>query len=49
MTFNDQPNMKNYNMTLIEKQPKYQLYHQVKFINMNVLLVKIYYYLISSK
>ena len=35
--------MKNYNMILMEKQLKYQLYHQVKFINMNILLVKIYY------
>ena len=25
--------MKNYNMILIEKQPKYRLYHQAKFIN----------------
>ena len=41
--------MKNYNTILIEKQLKYQLYHQVKFINMNILLVKIYYHLINSK
>ena len=41
--------MKNYNMILIDKQPKYQLYHQVKFVNMNILLVKIYYNLINSK
>ena len=26
-----------------------RLYHQVKFINMNILLVKIYYHLINSK
>ena len=25
--------MKNCNMILIEKQPKYRLYHQAKFIN----------------
>ena len=31
--------VRNYDMTLIEKQPKYQLYYQVKFINMNLLLV----------
>ena len=37
--------MKNYIMILIEKQLKYQLYHQAKFINMNILLVKIYYHL----
>ena len=30
--------MKNYDMKLIEKHPKYQLYHQVKFINMNEYL-----------
>ena len=28
--------MKNDNMILIEKQPKYQPYHQVKFVNMNL-------------
>ena len=33
--------MKNYSMILIEKQLKYQLYHQMKFININILLVKI--------
>ena len=41
--------MKNYNMILIERQPKYQLYHQVKFINMDILPVKIYYHLINNK
>ena len=41
--------MKNYSTILIEKQPKYQLYHQVKLINMNILLVKVYYHLISNK
>ena len=30
-------NMKKYNMILIEKQQKYQHYHQVKLINMNIL------------
>ena len=29
--------MKKYNMVLIEKQPKYQPYHQVKSVNMNIL------------
>ena len=33
--------MKNCNLILIEKQPKYRLYHQVKHVNMNILLVKI--------
>ena len=28
--------MKNYNMILTEKQQKYQLYHQVKLMNMNI-------------
>ena len=28
------------NLILIEKQPKYHSYHQVKFVNMNLLLVK---------
>ena len=50
MTINDQiRDKKNYSIILIEKQPKYQLYHQVKFVNMNILLVKIYYDLISNK
>ena len=39
MTINDQIRDENYNMILIEKQPKYQLYHLVKFINMNIWLV----------
>ena len=30
--------MKNYNMTLIQKQPKYQPYHQAKLISMNIYL-----------
>ena len=29
--------IRNYSMILIEKQPKSQLYHQVKFVNMNIL------------
>ena len=40
--------MKNYKIILTEKQLRYQLYHQSKFINMNVLLVKIYYHLIEQ-
>ena len=32
--------IKKYNMILIERQPKYQLYHQAKFISMNILQVK---------
>ena len=49
MTINDQIRDEKNNMILIKKQPKYQLYHQVKFVNMNILLVKIYYHLINSK
>ena len=41
--------MENYNTTLIDKQPKYQLYHHVKFTNMNVSLVMIYFNLINDK
>ena len=41
--------MKSYNIKLIEKQQKYLLYHQVNFINMNILLVKIYYHLIIEQ
>ena len=37
--------MRNYNTILIEKQQQYHLYHQVKNINMNILLVKKYEYL----
>ena len=41
--------MRKYNMILVEKQPKYQLDNQVKFINMNILLVKTYYHLINNR
>ena len=41
--------MKNYNMTLIEKLQKYQHYHQVNLINMNIFLVKKYYHRINNK
>ena len=34
--------MKNYNIISTEKPLKYQLYHQTKLINMNILLVKKY-------
>ena len=49
MTINDQIRDEKSHMILIEKQPKYQPYHQVKFVNMNILLVKIYYHLINNK
>ena len=41
--------MRNYDVVLIEKQRKYQLNHQVKFINMNTSPVKIYYHLNNRK
>ena len=41
--------IKNYNMILIERQPEYRLYHPAKFINMNILLVKICDHLIRNK
>ena len=34
--------MKNYSTKLTEKQQKYQHYHQVKLININILQVKKY-------
>ena len=41
--------MKNYNMILTEKLPKYQRYYWAKLINMNILLVKKYCHLIKNK
>ena len=41
--------MKKYNMTLTEKQQKYQHYHLEKLININILLVEKYYFLIEGK
>ena len=35
--------MKNCNMILPEEQQKYQPYHRVKLINMNILQMKKYY------
>ena len=49
MAINDQIRDEKLQYDIIEKQPKYQLYHQVKFINMNILLVKVYYHLINGK
>ena len=49
MTINDQIRDENYNTILIENHLEYQLYHQVIFKNMNILLVEIYYHLISNK
>ena len=41
--------MKNCNIILIEKLLKYQLYHQAKLANMNILQEKKYYHLIKNK
>ena len=41
--------MKNYNMTLTEKQQKHQLYHLEKLKTMNILQVKKYCLLIKDK
>ena len=39
----------NYNTILTEEQQKYQHYHQVKLINMNILQAQKYYLLIKAK
>ena len=49
MTIEDQNKDENYNIILTEKLRKYQLYHHVKLINMNTLLVKKYYRRINNK
>ena len=49
MTVDDQNRDEKYNMILIEKLLKYQLYHQTKLVSMNILLVKKYYHLIKNK
>ena len=41
--------MKNYNVTLIEKQQIYQHYHPDKMMNMNILQVRKYCLLIKNK
>ena len=41
--------MKNCNAILTEKQQKYQLDHQVKMINMNIIQMKKYDLLIKKK
>ena len=50
MTVNDQVRDEEIqNTILIEKQPKYQPYHQVKLIRMNIFKVKKYYHLVNNK
>ena len=36
MTIDDKIRDENWNMTLTEKQQQYQLYHQIKLINMHI-------------
>ena len=48
MTFDDQIRNQKYNMILIEKLQKYQLYHQERLISMNILQVNRYYLLIKK-
>ena len=49
MTINDQIKDEMLQYDSIEKQQKYLLYHQEKFINMSILLVKIYYHPHNNK
>ena len=49
MTIDDKIRDENYNMILTEKQQKYQLYHLEKLINMNILQVKKYCFMIKDK
>ena len=50
MTIEDQiRDKKNYKMILIERLQKYRLYHQVKLISMDILVVKKYCHLINNK
>ena len=49
MTIEDQIRDEKLQYVLIERLQKYQLFHQEKMINMNILLVKKYYILINSE
>ena len=49
MTIDNEIIVENYNIILTEKQQKYQHYHQIKLINMNILQVKKYYVLIEEE
>ena len=49
MTTNDQNRDEKLQYDINGEEAKYQIYYQAKFINMNILLVKIYYHLINSK
>ena len=49
MTIEDQIKYEKLQMILIKKLQKHQLYHQVKLIYANTLLVKKYYHRINDK
>ena len=49
MTLEDQIRDEKLKYDIKERLQKYQLYHQVKLINTNILLVKKYCHLINSK
>ena len=49
MAIEDQTKDEKLQYDIKERLRKYQLYHQVKLINMNTLLVKKYYHRINSK
>ena len=49
MTHDDRLEMKKHNITLTEKQQKFQQYHLEKLITMNILKVKKYCLLIKDK
>ena len=49
MTLEDQVRDEKLQYDIKERLQKYQLYHQVKLISMNILLVKKYCHLINSK
>ena len=49
MTINDQNRDEKLQYDITRGAAKKQLYHQIKFTNMNISLVKIYYYQISKE
>ena len=49
MTIDDEIRDEKLQYDVKEKQQKYQLYHQVKLMNVNILQVKKYYMLVIKK
>ena len=49
MTVNDQIRDEKLQYDINRETAKNQPYHQVKFVNVNILPVKIYYHLINNK